>query len=468
MNSFALHNNLEKVNELVNVNVKDHTSNHMDMGEDMKMHTDEDVFGLRMFHSSSPINIPRGYQENFPEAPTTNPASQQPENVSQGPWSYWNCKSPLESVLNSFTFPTPESTTTPPPAANNFTPLPPGGVSNNFTTSPLGGVSNNFTFTPPGVGCVRSPVRKGRNVTPPRSYSLTPPSSPLQLDTLNSSTDGSSPWNSSTSPILSSPIWTPTKSDLISFVTPPDLIVTTVQKDFSNMSLFSDRLSEPTSWGQPTTTVPVDSFPIGVWQNPSGDSPHSPSSNHTTEPRYLAGRKHTFPTQDESSRVRESQAGRSTSYAPRKTEPPCSEGNTSYAGGNTSYASPVSGSTRGRGGDGDTRRGSMCCNYCKKNNECEMVYTSHRLHEFDSRGKRIVTCPILSLVVCSYCHATGPDAHSEAYCPVKPGGRRDGKSPLVLKLLSGRTSSNTRRRTPAPGTPGSPRKTETGSYYAFE
>ncbi|KAI5722935.1 hypothetical protein M8J76_015858 [Diaphorina citri] len=62
MNSFALHNNLEKVNELVNVNVKDHTSNHMDMGEDMKMHTDEDVFGLRMFHSSSPINIPRGYQ----------------------------------------------------------------------------------------------------------------------------------------------------------------------------------------------------------------------------------------------------------------------------------------------------------------------------------------------------------------------------------------------------------------------
>lgn len=54
------------------------------------------------------------------------------------------------------------------------------------------------------------------------------------------------------------------------------------------------------------------------------------------------------------------------------------------------------------------------CQFCKANNETELVYSSHSLK--DSNGQ--IVCPVLLNYQCPICHATGVNAHTKKYCPV--------------------------------------------------
>jgi hypothetical protein len=51
----------------------------------------------------------------------------------------------------------------------------------------------------------------------------------------------------------------------------------------------------------------------------------------------------------------------------------------------------------------------MCCNFCKSNEELEIVYRSHNLK--DRSGK--TTCPILDDLQCPKCCKKG---HTTSYC----------------------------------------------------
>ncbi|KFB37938.1 AGAP006098-PA-like protein [Anopheles sinensis] len=56
------------------------------------------------------------------------------------------------------------------------------------------------------------------------------------------------------------------------------------------------------------------------------------------------------------------------------------------------------------------------CVFCRNNGENPILYNSHRCK--NERG--LVSCPVLQALVCPYCKATGPVAHTIKYCPNKP------------------------------------------------
>lgn len=62
------------------------------------------------------------------------------------------------------------------------------------------------------------------------------------------------------------------------------------------------------------------------------------------------------------------------------------------------------------------------CNFCKRNQEPEHVYSSHRLK--DEVGN--VTCPQLYKHRCELCGATGISAHTRSYCPNAMSIRNSG------------------------------------------
>ncbi|KAL1453791.1 hypothetical protein WDU94_010104 [Cyamophila willieti] len=321
---------------------------------------DMDSYGLRKFHSSSPMNIPGGFQD--PSVSSTI------ESFTSNSWDQWNSRSPLEDALNTVLSPPPENASL-----------------SSWSPDPL-----------------------ASQLTPPATLS---PSSPLVLNV--STTDASSSlWDLSSSPILTSPIWTPTKSD-VNNLHQSALSLASVRKDLNDLSLFSsDEL--PNAWTAsaraasvpvpPSPCKPKPSFPIGVWQNLENTSE---SSQATSNYRYNQRR------------------------------------------GDQAMA-------RRPGASGHSTDGGLFCNYCKTNNECELVYRSHRLHQIDAQGNRLVSCPILYKVVCSECGATGVHAHSKAYCPYRNKGSRVDKKPLVRTLLEDRTSSNTRRSSGPARSPSTP------------
>lgn len=56
------------------------------------------------------------------------------------------------------------------------------------------------------------------------------------------------------------------------------------------------------------------------------------------------------------------------------------------------------------------------CVFCLNNGADKEEYESHSCK--DESGN--VTCPVLQKFVCSRCHATGANAHTAKYCPLKP------------------------------------------------
>uniref|UniRef100_A0A182P0Z7 Nanos-type domain-containing protein n=1 Tax=Anopheles epiroticus TaxID=199890 RepID=A0A182P0Z7_9DIPT len=56
------------------------------------------------------------------------------------------------------------------------------------------------------------------------------------------------------------------------------------------------------------------------------------------------------------------------------------------------------------------------CVFCLNNGADKEVYESHRCKDADGN----VTCPVLQKFVCIRCKATGANAHTAKYCPLKP------------------------------------------------
>ena len=87
------------------------------------------------------------------------------------------------------------------------------------------------------------------------------------------------------------------------------------------------------------------------------------------------------------------------------------------------------------------RRVPVQCNYCRKMQQPPSCYLTHRTRD----GNGLVVCPLLRLVRCALCGASGDFAHTTTYCPYNPSGacasRRaaSGTSTLVSPSpLSGR------------------------------
>ncbi|XP_053674357.1 uncharacterized protein LOC128724659 [Anopheles nili] len=56
------------------------------------------------------------------------------------------------------------------------------------------------------------------------------------------------------------------------------------------------------------------------------------------------------------------------------------------------------------------------CVFCLNNGADASIYLNHRCRN----GRGEVTCPTLQTFICPYCAATGSNAHTPKYCPVKP------------------------------------------------
>ncbi|KAG8200305.1 hypothetical protein JTE90_028489 [Oedothorax gibbosus] len=74
------------------------------------------------------------------------------------------------------------------------------------------------------------------------------------------------------------------------------------------------------------------------------------------------------------------------------------------------------------------------CNLCRQNGECRAFYLDHPIK--DSMGR--VVCPVLYKVVCPICNATGENAHTMFYCPLKRqsniAGSAPEQRPLAIRL----------------------------------
>ena len=56
------------------------------------------------------------------------------------------------------------------------------------------------------------------------------------------------------------------------------------------------------------------------------------------------------------------------------------------------------------------------CAFCKSNGESYEIYSSHRLRDNE---KSVTLCPILRAHKCPRCNASGDQAHTMKYCPIK-------------------------------------------------
>uniref|UniRef100_A0A8C5MWD4 Nanos homolog 1 n=1 Tax=Leptobrachium leishanense TaxID=445787 RepID=A0A8C5MWD4_9ANUR len=62
------------------------------------------------------------------------------------------------------------------------------------------------------------------------------------------------------------------------------------------------------------------------------------------------------------------------------------------------------------------------CGFCRNNREAAQIYNSHSLKGTDGR----ILCPILRGYKCPLCGATGDNAHTLRYCPLRsPMGMLD-------------------------------------------
>nr|AAW26680.1 SJCHGC05318 protein [Schistosoma japonicum] len=55
----------------------------------------------------------------------------------------------------------------------------------------------------------------------------------------------------------------------------------------------------------------------------------------------------------------------------------------------------------------------VLCAFCRNNGEPPDIYITHEVRDQDGR----VTCPVLRVLSCPNCHATGDRAHTIKYCP---------------------------------------------------
>lgn len=76
----------------------------------------------------------------------------------------------------------------------------------------------------------------------------------------------------------------------------------------------------------------------------------------------------------------------------------------------------MSNQTSGRVLRNEAQTNEKYCVFCFNNKAEPIVYKSHRCK--DDHGR--VCCPILRTLVCPFCKATGPTAHTPKYCPIKP------------------------------------------------
>lgn len=76
----------------------------------------------------------------------------------------------------------------------------------------------------------------------------------------------------------------------------------------------------------------------------------------------------------------------------------------------------ISNQTIGRALRNEAQTTEKYCVFCFNNKAEPTVYNSHMCR--DDRG--LVSCPILGKIVCPFCKATGPMAHTPKYCPLKP------------------------------------------------
>lgn len=64
----------------------------------------------------------------------------------------------------------------------------------------------------------------------------------------------------------------------------------------------------------------------------------------------------------------------------------------------------------------DAQTTEKYCVFCFNNKADPIVYKNHSCKD----GRGLVCCPILRTLVCPFCKATGPTAHTPKYCPLKP------------------------------------------------
>ncbi|XP_068235322.1 nanos homolog 2-like [Palaemon carinicauda] len=82
---------------------------------------------------------------------------------------------------------------------------------------------------------------------------------------------------------------------------------------------------------------------------------------------------------------------------------------------------------------------SKYCGFCKTYGAKEEEYRNHHLR--DVNGK--LECGVLRKYVCPICSATGDDAHTVNYCPLK--GQNKGAPPLPVTLRKTKRNSTTFR-----------------------